>query len=111
MERTIGNLTEEIRQDSTPYANLSQRAVERAEVNTLKAMLPELDRDMLKEGHIPRGGRDIGDNYVLLRAKDTCARQLDQAEADALTSYLHRDPACGSNKIPDNWKASVVKWA
>ncbi|KAG6852239.1 hypothetical protein C0991_001710 [Blastosporella zonata] len=32
MERCIGNLVEEIRQDSTPYANLSRRAVECAEV-------------------------------------------------------------------------------
>jgi hypothetical protein len=35
MERSIGNI-EEIRQDLAPYANLSQRAVERAQV-TLEA--------------------------------------------------------------------------
>ncbi|KAG6888033.1 hypothetical protein C0992_009848 [Termitomyces sp. T32_za158] len=43
MERQIGSLTSEIKQDSNPYANLSRRAVERAEVICLKATFPELD--------------------------------------------------------------------
>jgi hypothetical protein len=111
MEQMIGNLTEEMKQHSTPYANLSQRAVEHAEVNALKAMLPELDRDTLKEGHIPRGGQNLGDDYILLCAKDSCARELNQAEANALTAYLHHDSACGQDCIPANWKASAVKWA
>lgn len=43
MERTIGNLGEEIRQPSNPYANLSHRGILRAQVNALKAMVPILD--------------------------------------------------------------------
>lgn len=67
MERTIGNLGEEIRQHSNPYANLSERGLQRCQVNTLKAMIPDLDKEKTK---IPRGAKDIGEGYVLLRARD-----------------------------------------
>ena len=43
MERTIGNLGQEIKQPSNPYANLSQRGLIRAQVNALKAIIPALD--------------------------------------------------------------------
>ena len=42
MERTIGNLGEEIWQPSKPYANLSQRGLIRNQVNALIAMVPDL---------------------------------------------------------------------
>ncbi|KAF8803010.1 hypothetical protein BYT27DRAFT_7226199 [Phlegmacium glaucopus] len=67
MERTIGNLGEEIRQHSNPYANLSERGLQQCQVNTLKAMIPELEEEKPK---IPRGAQDIGEGYVLLRARD-----------------------------------------
>jgi hypothetical protein len=111
MERSIGNLTEEIRQDSTPYANLSRRAVERAQINALKAMLPKLDKDTQNEGKIPRGACDLGDNYVLLRAMDTCARAITDPQAAALQKYLDTDPDCNVEDIPENWEPSAVRWS
>ncbi|KZT25538.1 hypothetical protein NEOLEDRAFT_1156215 [Neolentinus lepideus HHB14362 ss-1] len=70
MERAIGSLTREIRSDSKPYANLSERGCRRAEVNALNAMLPMLDKDAEKEGHIPKYAVPLGDNYVLLWKRD-----------------------------------------
>lgn len=67
MERTIGNLGEEIRQPSNPYANLSQRAIIRAQTNSLQAACPELAREVTI---FPRGSIDIGRGYVLLCARD-----------------------------------------
>ncbi|KAG2046957.1 hypothetical protein BDR06DRAFT_866953, partial [Suillus hirtellus] len=43
MERSIGNLVEEIQQPSNPYANLGQRAIRRAQINALKPIMPSLD--------------------------------------------------------------------
>jgi hypothetical protein len=43
MERTIGNLGEEIKQPSNPYANLSQHGIHHSQVNALKAMIPALE--------------------------------------------------------------------
>jgi hypothetical protein len=48
MERTIGNLREEIRQPSNPYANLSQCGIRRSQVNALKAIMPDPDPDQDK---------------------------------------------------------------
>jgi hypothetical protein len=43
VERTIGNLGEEIKQHSNLFANLAQRALRRSQTNALKAMVPDLD--------------------------------------------------------------------
>ena len=66
MEQTIGNLTEEMKQPSLPFANLSQRGLRCAQVNALKAMIPELE----KTEKNPHGLKDLGEGYVLLGAKD-----------------------------------------
>ncbi|KAF8068693.1 hypothetical protein FPV67DRAFT_1414486, partial [Lyophyllum atratum] len=68
MERVIGDLGGEIRQPSNPYQNLSERGVRRCQTNALKASFPALDRE--HQESLPRGSLDIGDGYVLLRAKD-----------------------------------------
>ncbi|KIJ58220.1 hypothetical protein HYDPIDRAFT_178099 [Hydnomerulius pinastri MD-312] len=67
MERTIGNLGQEIRQPSNPYANLSQEGVRRCQVNALLAAMPELDNP--PKG-LPEGAVDLGDGYALLRKRD-----------------------------------------
>ena len=81
MERTIGNLVEEIRQPSNPYANLSQRGLQRCQVNTLKSMFPSLEEEKSK---IPRGALDLGKGYVLLRARDCYLYNLSDHELAAV---------------------------
>ena len=63
MERSIGNLGDEIRLHSDPYANLSQRIIERARANALYALAPDLLPTARK---LPTGACDIGGNYLLL---------------------------------------------
>jgi len=67
MERTIGNMGQEIRQHSTPYANLAQRALLRAEINALKAIFPDLEDD---KAPLPQRSLDIGNGFALLRKRD-----------------------------------------
>ncbi|KAG6839509.1 hypothetical protein C0991_001958 [Blastosporella zonata] len=107
MERTIGNLTEELRQHSVPYKHLSQRAVERAEVNSLLALIPSLDNDRNNNGSIPRGAIDLDDGFVLLRAMDSCARAITPAEADALQNALD----IAEINAFDEWPPCFVRWA
>jgi hypothetical protein len=104
MERTIGNLGEEIKQPSNPYANLSQRGLRRSQVNALKAMIPDIDPD---ETSLPRGAQDLGDGFVLLRAKDQTARLLGGPEAAAIRSYFC-DTVTG---IPPGWQPRITRWA
>jgi len=65
IERSIRNLGEEIKQPSKPFANISQRGILRSQVNALKAMIPDLEPSVTK---IPRGAKELGNNFVLLRA-------------------------------------------
>ncbi|KAG6876752.1 hypothetical protein C0992_011882 [Termitomyces sp. T32_za158] len=111
MERQIGSLTSEIKQDSNPYANLSRRTVERAEVICLKAIFPQLDQLSNNQIKFPRGAKDVSDGYTLLRAVDTCARPMSNAEADAFYHYLANDNLCGPDNIPNNFKPSVIRWS
>jgi hypothetical protein len=105
MERTIGNLGEEIRQPSNPYANLSQRGLLRCQVNALKAMIPDLAPPTPS---FPRGAIDLGEGYVLLRAKDRYDRLMRPQEAGALLRYLGSTAVEGSSV---NWCPKVTRWA
>ncbi|KAF7372524.1 hypothetical protein MVEN_00114300 [Mycena venus] len=62
MERTIGNLREELKQHSDPYANLSQRASRRAQ--------------------------DLGDGFVLLRAKDEYNQKIYGESGNVIREWL-----------------------
>jgi len=67
MERTIGNLTEELQQHHHCYTNLTQRAIRHARGNALKAMFPALNpHPESKNVTSPRGSIDIGEGYLLL---------------------------------------------
>ena len=84
MERMIGNLTEEMKQPSLPFANLAQRGLRQAQVNALKVMMPNLQKDEKN----PRGSQDIGDGYILLHAHDKVMRTLRMAIEALLFLFL-----------------------
>jgi hypothetical protein len=105
MERTIGNLVAEIRQDSNPYANLSQRGLERSQVNALKAIYPDLDEET---DTIPRGAVDLGDNFVLLRAKERTFYNLNHEYLTALKIFLLN---AYNMVLPEEAPVSVHRWA
>lgn len=117
MERTIGNLGQEIRQPSNPYANLSQRGLLRCQVNTLISMIPEQSigasttsttTDL--DGHLPRGSIELKDGYVLLRAQDQM-RSMRECEALAFATYLagHHQFHPSSNSA--DWRPQIARWA
>ncbi|KAJ7617321.1 hypothetical protein FB45DRAFT_1034612 [Roridomyces roridus] len=88
MERTIGNLGQEIQQPRQMFANLSQRGVYRAQINGLKAMDPTFDRSAKGD---PAGAIDIGDGYQLRPKIDKTARPiLPSEELVALGTYLSK---------------------
>jgi hypothetical protein len=105
MERTIGNLVAEIRQDSNPYANLSQRGLERSQVNALKAIYPDLDEEA---NSIPRGAIDLGDDFVLLRAKERTFYKLSPEYLTALKIFLLK---AYNMVLPEEISVSVQRWA
>ncbi|KAH9851446.1 hypothetical protein C2E23DRAFT_869376 [Lenzites betulinus] len=112
IERLIGDLGSEIKQPSTPYANLSQRAIRRCQVNALKAMLPEIDRTRQLADKIPRGAQTLGDGYILLCARDRCLRDIPDIESRAFYDYLAiwEPDLCGDDDQM-TFALRVRKWA
>lgn len=68
MERMVGDLGGEIRQPSNPYANLSERALLRCQINTLKSLFPGIEPGSAKQNDLPMYSEDLGDGYAFLRA-------------------------------------------
>ncbi|KIK15156.1 hypothetical protein PISMIDRAFT_16721 [Pisolithus microcarpus 441] len=87
MERTIGNLGQEIRQPSKPYENLAEERVRRCRVNALLAVMPELD-DGIK-GH-PMGSVDLGEGYILLRKRDKQPWLPTRVEAHIIGEFIEK---------------------
>jgi hypothetical protein len=108
MERTIGNLGEEIRQPSNPFANLSQRGLLRCQVNALTAMVPDLKPSGC-DSDLPRGALDLGGGYVLLRARDRYSRLMKEAEAMALKKYIQSHHSL--TQFGKDWPPKIVRWA
>ncbi|KAF4587957.1 hypothetical protein EYR38_009918 [Pleurotus pulmonarius] len=79
LQRDLGR---EVRQPSNPFANLAQRGVLRAQVNALKAMCPELDTSA--DNELVCGALDIGNGYILLRARDRYRHTLSGDVAQAV---------------------------
>ncbi|KAJ7653464.1 hypothetical protein B0H17DRAFT_1147055 [Mycena rosella] len=102
MERTIGNLGQEIKLHSNPYANLSERGLRRSQVNALKAMIPDLDPEDKK---LPRGSIELEDGFVLLHAKDEYGHRIDGDEGRAIRKFLE------DRNGPTPGSLSVVRWA
>ena len=115
MERTIGNLGQEIRQPSNPYANLSRRGVIRCQVNALAAMFPGQLTGAMRDSQLPRGAVDLGEGYALLRAQDQL-RPMRKVEAAALLVYLKNQAnvdvsAITSGCDKSDWCPNVARWA
>ncbi|KAF8200585.1 hypothetical protein K438DRAFT_1582373 [Mycena galopus ATCC 62051] len=104
MERTIGNLGEEIRQHSDPYANLAQRGIR---LNAITTIMPELQTP---EAPLPRGSLDLDDGFVLLRPLDNCSRDVLDCEAEAIRCYIREHCEDDGEETADNWRPSVVRW-
>ena len=81
----FGNLVAEICQPSNPYGNLPQRGLERFQVNAIKAIYPGLDEET---DTIPRGAIDLGNDFVLLRAKEQTFYKLSDEYLGTLRIFL-----------------------
>lgn len=105
-------MTEELRQHSNPYANLSQRAIRRAHINVLKALIPDIDPDDSKP-ILPQWSKDIGDGYGLLKAQDRSRYKTHDYEAPAIREYIESQcadsPVLGMFHMDDS--IHISRWA
>ncbi|KAI0309219.1 hypothetical protein OF83DRAFT_1072394, partial [Amylostereum chailletii] len=82
---------------------LSERGVQRAQTNALKAIMPDLEPD--KEA-LPRGAVDLDGKYALLWPMDTGARTLPDDEAELITAYWEAQ----GGEWDDGRITAVRKW-
>ncbi|KDQ05773.1 hypothetical protein BOTBODRAFT_82929, partial [Botryobasidium botryosum FD-172 SS1] len=100
MERTIGSLGQEIRQPSNPFANLSQRAVVRCQVNALKALVLDLTRGEPEA----RIAIDLGGGYTALHPRDRSGQKIAGPEGLAICEALQGD-------MDSYTHVRLVRWA
>jgi hypothetical protein len=105
IEQTIGNLGEEIRQPSNPYANLAERGLKRCQLNALKALYPGLGASIQA---IPQGAKVVGGGYVLLRARDPRPQLQHGRIAQVITDFLSQQQ---QHDIPAESSVYVSRWA
>ena len=106
LERTIGNLGEEIKQPLNPYANLANCGLRHSQISALHTILPNLEPDI---SGLPQGAVDLSDGYVLLRARDETGVILEGAYADAIQAFLVLDSGRGG--VPSDWQPKYIRWA
>ena len=111
LEMAIGNLGREIQQDRDIYTNLTQRAVLRAQINSVRARFPQVQ---LKFGD-PLSSSCSGnsrifsgyDGYVLLPRREVHPTPLEDAKIEALTNYWQQQ----GWPMRDSWPNAVCRWA
>ena len=102
METAVGSFGREVRSHSNTFANVANRGVLRAQINAIKAKIPDLER----EPTLPRGSFSFGDGYALLHATDTIRRPVSNREAEAIRASEIVDE---SNRFPGS--INVLRWA
>ena len=68
-------------------------------------MIPDLEPD---SDHLPWGENDIGDDYVLLRARDATAYMIDGNEGAAIRNFYQEQ---GFGNFDESWFPHIVCWA
>ena len=86
MERAIGDLGQQIRQPSNPYANLCQNALLLCQANALKSMFPELDNNA--NIPLPKYSHDNNDGYIFLTPREKRPTKLHGLERRAIEAKL-----------------------
>lgn len=112
IERAIGDLGSEIRQPSNPYANLTQRALRRAQVNGLKAMFPHLDpTPPIVSPQMPH--HDLGGGLALLHPREDRSRDVLDSECHAIAAYIDSETGHSNAAAKEKWLDSpaVQRWA
>jgi hypothetical protein len=85
------------------FANLSQLALERAQINAIVAMIPDLE----ETEKLPRGAKDLSEGYILLRARERYPHFIGGIQGDCIKAYIRS--VTGSD--PHTNVLKLHKWA
>lgn len=71
-------------------------------------MLPDLAPDTPS---LPWGAVDLGDGYILLRARDETRVTLRGKQAVALHAFMDSESQLTDWRLPDDWEPKCIRWA
>lgn len=74
------------------------------QLNSILAMMPELN--LGDKDSFPRGAKDLGQGYALLRPCEDTARQVTEAKACAILTYWEEKGWPNHNV----WPRAVIRW-
>ncbi|KAH9050836.1 hypothetical protein EDB87DRAFT_1696226 [Lactarius vividus] len=110
LETAIGNLGREIRQDRDMFANLTQRAVLHAQINSLQARFPEIRFEVGEDTvtSLLNGAREFEGyiGYAFLPQCEEFPSPLEDNEHEALKVYWHAQNWPNA----DTWPHAVCCW-
>ena len=101
MESAVGSFGREVRSHSNTFANIANRGVIRAQINAIKARIPDLE----PEPTLPRGSIPFGDGYAL-QAMDSARRPVSNHEAEAI-----RASGISDDSVRPTGSISICRWA
>ena len=107
LETAIGNLGCEIRQDRDLYANLTQRAVMRAQVNSLHACFPQIEFEMGSGSSRSTNKHEFDGGFVFLLCCEEYPSPLSENELTTFQNYWRKQPWLSA----DIWPNEVCCWA
>ena len=111
LETAIGNLGREIRQDRDIFTNLTQRAVLRAQLNSVRARFPQVQLEFGDSPASSVSGNartfDGYDGYVLLPRREVHPTPLEEDETKALKDYWQLQ----GWPMQESWPDAVCRWA
>lgn len=105
LETAIGNLGREIRLDRKMFANLTERAILRAQTNSLQARFPAIQFEV--NDSPSRNTREFDGGYTFHPRCEKYPSQLEDNEREALMVYWR------AQRWPneDSWPGAVCRWS
>jgi hypothetical protein len=110
MECTIGNLGQELRLSSNPYANLSQQGVKWAQLNTLWSIKPNLGISLKPKAN-QKFYVKAGAGYVLQHPCNSTPCIVPNSEAEAIQEFAALMGIDSAYANPRPKSISVCRWA
>ena len=103
MEQTIGNLGEEVKQPSKPYANISQCGVLHCQINAILARFPSIS----PIPSLPVGSIPLDSGHILLGAKDKNPQIL----SPHLSQLIQHTLTTTGMILPASQVIKLIQWA
>ena len=107
LETAIGNLGREIRQDRDLFANLTQRAIMRAQINSLNARFPQIKFEVGGASSQSAQKREFENGFIFLPCCEEVPLPLSEDELIAFKTYWRTQ----SWPNMEAWANAVCRWA